>query len=81
MPIAVLTAYTEKEYEPFDPYSRFYPAMPVSVCFSDTALCTLGKCRICFFVCIENVEDTACVFARRDILRRDENHFCLKKRV
>ena len=43
MPIAVLMAHTEKEYEPFDPYSRFYPAMPVSVCFSDTALCTLGK--------------------------------------
>lgn len=40
-----------------------------------------GECRICFFVCIENVEDTACVFALRDILRRDENHFCLKKRV
>lgn len=43
MPIAVLSEYTEKEYEPFDPYSRFYPAMPISVCFSDTALCTLGK--------------------------------------
>ena len=43
MPIAVLTAYTEQEYEPFDSYSRFYPAMPISVCFSDTALCTLGK--------------------------------------
>lgn len=50
MPIAVLTAYTEKEYEPFDPYSRFYPAMPVSVCFSDTALCTLGKTQSVFFV-------------------------------
>ena len=43
MPIAVLSEYTEKEYEPFDPYSRFYPAMPISVCFSDTALCTLGE--------------------------------------
>lgn len=43
MPIAVLSEYTEKEYEPFDPYSRFYPAMPISVCFSDTALYTLGK--------------------------------------
>ena len=44
MPIAVLSEYTEKEYEPFDPYSRFYPAMPISVCFSDTALLyTLGK--------------------------------------
>lgn len=51
MPIAVLSEYTEKEYEPFDPYSRFYPAMPISVCFSDTALCTLGKSAgvfICF---------------------------------
>ena len=46
MPIAVLSEYTEKEYEPFDPYSRFYPAMPISVCFSDTALCTLGKIRV-----------------------------------
>ena len=45
MPIAVLSEYTEKEYEPFDPYSRFYPAMPISVCFSDTALYTLGKLR------------------------------------
>ena len=43
MPIAVLTAYTEKEYESFDPYSRFCTAMPVSVCFSDTAICTLSK--------------------------------------
>lgn len=33
MPIAVLSEYTEKEYEPFDPYPYFYPAMPVSVCF------------------------------------------------
>ena len=33
MPIVVLMAYTEKEYEPFEPYSRFCPAMPVSVCF------------------------------------------------
>ena len=52
MPIAVLSEYTEKEYEPFDPYSRFYPAMPISVCFSDTALCTLGEspgrlCALC----------------------------------
>jgi len=45
VPIAVLSEYTEKEYEPLDPYSRFYPAMPVPVCFSDTALCTLGKVR------------------------------------
>lgn len=43
VPIAVLSEYTEKEYEPLDPYSRFYPAMPVPVCFSDTALCTLSK--------------------------------------
>lgn len=43
VPIAVLTAYTEKEYEPFDSYSRYCPAMPVSVCFFDTALCTPGK--------------------------------------
>ena len=43
VPIAVLSEYTEKEYEPFDPYSRFYPAMPVSVCFSDTALYTRSK--------------------------------------
>lgn len=43
VPIAVLSEYTEKEYEPLDPYSRFYPAMPVPVCFSDTALYTLGK--------------------------------------
>ena len=50
MPIAVLSEYTEKEYEPFDPYSRFYPAMPISVCFSDTALCTLGESpgAVCF---------------------------------
>ena len=48
MPIAVLSEYTEKEYEPFDPYSRFYPVMPISVCFSDTALCTLGKAGACF---------------------------------
>ena len=43
MPIAVLMAHTEKEYEPFDPYSRFYPAIPVPVCFSNTALYTLSK--------------------------------------
>ena len=48
MPIAFLSEYTEKEYEPFDPYSRFYPAMPISVCFSDTALCTLGKAHSFF---------------------------------
>lgn len=48
MPIAVLSEYTEKEYEPFDPYSRFYPAMPISVCFSDTALYTLGKNFVAF---------------------------------
>ena len=46
MPIAVLTAYTEKEYEPFDPYSRFYPAIPISVCFSNTALYTLNKAPV-----------------------------------
>lgn len=51
MPIAVLSEYTEKEYEPFDPYSRFYPAMPISVCFSDTALYTLGKCPARFCYC------------------------------
>lgn len=49
MPIAVLSEYTEKEYEPFDPYSRFYPAMPISVCFSDTALCTLGEAAASVF--------------------------------
>lgn len=48
MPIAVLTAYTEKEYEPFDPYSRFCTAMPVSACFSDTALYALSKHCGCF---------------------------------
>ena len=54
-----LKDYTEQEYEPFDPYSRFYPAMPVSVCFSDTALCTSGKCcrtfsfqKSVFYVCM-----------------------------
>ncbi len=50
MPIAVLMAHTEKEYEPFDPYSRFYPAIPVSVCFSNTALYTLSKSRADFFI-------------------------------
>jgi len=49
VPIVVLTVYTEKEYEPFDPYSRFYPAMPVSACFQDTALCTLSKVPGDFF--------------------------------
>ena len=48
--IAVLMAYTEKEYEPFDPYSYFYPAMPVSVCVSDTALYTLSKSMPLFFM-------------------------------
>ena len=43
VPIVVLMVYTEKEYEPFDSYSHFCPAMPVSVCFFDTALCTLGN--------------------------------------
>jgi len=44
VPIAVLIAYTEKGYGTFDPYLYFYPAMPASVCFSDTALLyTLGK--------------------------------------
>ena len=43
MPIVVLTTYTEKEYEPLGPYSRSYPAMPVSVCFLDTALYTRSK--------------------------------------
>lgn len=43
MPIAVLSEYAEKEYEPFDSYSRFLPAMPVAACFSNTALCTPGK--------------------------------------
>lgn len=56
MPIAVLSEYTEKEYEPFDPYSRFYPAMPISVCFSDTALYTLGKTRVGFLRCGEQCE-------------------------
>ena len=49
VPIAVLTAYTEKEYEPFDSYSRYCPAMPVSVCFFDTALCTPGEIRSVFY--------------------------------
>ena len=49
VPIAVLTIYTEKEYEPFDPYSHFYPAMPVSVYFSDTALYTRSKRANCFW--------------------------------
>lgn len=52
VPIAVLTAYTEKEYEPFDSYSRYCPAMPVSVCFFDTALCTPGKSEGCFSICL-----------------------------
>ena len=43
VPIAVLSEYAEKEYEPFDSYSRFLPAMPVAACFSNTALCTPGK--------------------------------------
>ena len=47
--ITVLTIYTEKEYEPFDSYSHFCPAMPVSVCFSDTALYTLSKRQPVFF--------------------------------
>ena len=46
VPIVVLTVYTEKEYEPFDPYSRFYSAMPISVYFSDTALYTLSKIAV-----------------------------------
>ena len=49
VPIAVLSEYAEKEYEPFDSYSRFCPAMPVSVCFFDTALCTPGKKHGGFF--------------------------------
>lgn len=49
VPIAVLAAYIEKEYEPFDSYPYFYPAMPVSVCFSDTALYTLSKSESLFF--------------------------------
>ena len=55
VPIAVLSEYTEKEYEPLDPYSRFYPAMPVPVCFSDTALCTLSKCGRRFLIAHENI--------------------------
>jgi len=50
VPIAVLMAYTEKEYEPFDSYSRFYPAMPISVRFSDTALYTLSKYLVLFLI-------------------------------
>ena len=57
MPIAVLSEYTEKEYEPFNPYSRFYPVMPISVCFSDTALCTLGKCCVSYCFIQEEYED------------------------
>ena len=52
VPIAVLSEYTEKEYEPFDSYSRFCPAMPVSVCFSDTALYTLSKTHRAVFACL-----------------------------
>lgn len=52
VPIVVLMVYTEKEYEPFDSYSRYCPAMPVSVCFFDTALCTPGKSRgLVFLYC------------------------------
>ncbi len=58
VPIAVLTAYTEKEYEPFDSYSRYCPAMPVSVCFFDTALCTPGKNPRRFYLIIKLM--TAC---------------------
>ena len=53
--IAVLTAYTEKEYEPFDSYSCFLPAMPVSVCFSDTALYTLSKSKEKFFADLSDI--------------------------
>ena len=51
VPIAVLTAYTEQEYEPYDSYSWFYPAMSVSVCFSDTALYTLSENRVRSVIC------------------------------
>ena len=53
VPIAVLSEYAEKEYEPFDSYSRFLPAMPVAACFSNTALCTPGKLAVAFFSVIE----------------------------
>ena len=56
VPIAVLTAYTEKEYEPFDSYSRYCPAMPVSVCFFDTALCTPGKDPALFYLTISSID-------------------------
>ncbi len=53
MPIAVLSEYAEKEYEPFDSYSRFCPAMSVSVCFSDTALYTLSKSLRIFVIRVQ----------------------------
>ena len=31
--LVLLSGGQQKEYEPFDPYSRFYPAMPISACF------------------------------------------------
>ena len=55
VPIAVLSEYAEKEYEPFDSYSRYCPAMPVSVCFFDTALCTPGKTlAVVFAICAKD---------------------------
>ena len=50
VPIAVLTVYTEKEYEPFDSYSRFYPAMPVSMCFLGILPYTHAAKHPCLFI-------------------------------
>ena len=41
--LVLLSGGQQKEYEPFDSYSRFLPAMPVAACFSNTALYTLSK--------------------------------------
>lgn len=75
MPIAVLSEYTEKEYEPFDPYSRFYPAMPISVCFSDTALCTLGKFLGGFFVWIVLIRAPTPSYDTPSLRNRDTSSF------
>ena len=43
VPIVVLTTYTEKEYESFDSYSHFYPAMPISEYFLRYCLILLSE--------------------------------------
>lgn len=46
--LVLLSGGQQKEYEPFDSYSRFLPAMPVAACFSDTALYALSKSSTVF---------------------------------